>query len=266
MGLQRTKETKVRAGSYVQSAPLTEEDTMKKIFTAAFTALLFATPAIAGDITVEITNLTNGIYYTPLLVAKHGAQIDLFEPGMPASAHLQAMAEGGDTSGLIADLGAEGADIVDNPAGGLLAPGQTATATFRRGGRNNRFSIVAMLLPTNDGFVGLDSLPIPKARGTYTYYLLGYDAGTEVNDEIINGGGMPGVPGIPADPGGNGGTGASGVTMAEHNQTVHIHRGTLGDDDPNGGLSDLDRNVHHWLNPVAKVTITVNKGMHHDDD
>jgi len=234
---------------------------MKKISTALFAAALFATPAIAGDITVEITNLTNGIYYTPLLVAKHGAQMDLFEPGMPASVHLKAMAEGGDISGLIADLEAEGADIVANPAGGLLAPGQTATASFMRGGRNNRLSIVAMLLPTNDGFVGLDSLPIPKARGTYTYDLLGYDAGTEANDEIINGGGMPGVPGIPADPGGNGGTGASGVTMAEHNQTVHVHRGTLGDDDPNGGMSDLNRSVHHWLNPVAKVTIHINKGM-----
>ena len=27
------------------------------------------------------------------------------------------------------------------------------------------------------------------------------------------------------------------------------------DDDPEGGVSDLDRSVHRWLNPVAKVVI-----------
>jgi hypothetical protein len=114
-----------------------------------------------------------------------------------------------------------------------------------------------MLLPTNDGFVGLDAIRIPKKRGTYTYYLNGYDAGTEANDEIINGGGAPGTPGIPADPGGNGGTGASGVTGADHNTTVHVHRGIVGDTDTTGGASDLNSAVHKWINPVAKVVITI---------
>jgi len=59
-----------------------------------------------------------------------------------------------------------------------------------------------MLLRTNDGFVGLDSLRIPRAPGTYSYYLYGYDAGTEANDELITGGGDPNVPGIPAAPAG----------------------------------------------------------------
>ena len=83
------------------------------------------------------------------------------------------------------------------------------------------------------------------------------DAGTEGNDEIINGGGAPGTPGIPADPGGNSGTGASGVTGADHNLTVHVHRGIVGDTDPIGGTSDLNSAVHQWNNPVAKVVITV---------
>jgi len=38
---------------------------------------------------------------------------------------------------------------------------------------------------------------------------------------------------------------------------IHIHRGTLGDDDSMAGKSDLDNRVHRWLNPVAKLTVVV---------
>lgn len=231
---------------------------MKKIMGGLLAAALLNTPvAMAKELHVLVTNLTNGIYYTPLLVAAHQADTDLFEPGTAASAHLQAMAEGGDISGLKSDLDSVAANSVADPAGGLLAPGATAHAFIDAERSNNRLSVVAMLLPTNDGFVGLDSLPIPKRRGTYTFYLYGYDAGTEVNNEVINGGGAPGVLGIPADPGGNAGTGGSGVTSVEHNHTVHIHRGSVGDNDATGGPSDLDSTVHHWQNPVARVVLTV---------
>jgi hypothetical protein len=62
-----------------------------------------------------------------------------------------------------------------------------------------------MLLPTKDSFVGLDLLRIPSIPGTCTYYRVGYDAGTEANDERITGG-----------------NGASGM---DANTSVHIHRG-----------------------------------------
>ena len=213
--------------------------------------------ASGRHISVEITNLTHAIYFTPLLVSAHDADTHVFQPGTAASASLQAMAEGGDISGLDTDLAALGANNVVNPAGGLLAPGASTTASFMADRRNKFLSVVAMLLPTNDGFAGLEAIRIPKRRGTFTYYLNGYDAGTEANDEIINGGGAPGTPGIPADPGGNGGTGASGVTGADFNTTVHVHRGIVGDTDPTGGASDLNGVVHQWLNPVAKVVVTI---------
>ncbi len=125
-------------------------------------------------------------------------------------------------------------------------------------GTNSYLSLVAMLLPTNDGFVGLDGWEIPSTAGTYTVMLNAYDAGTEANDEIINGGGAPGVPGIPAAPAGNGGMNATGVTSSESNMLIHIHRGNLGDDDLMAGISDLDNTVHRWLNPIAKLTVVVN--------
>lgn len=220
-------------------------------------AVLVTTPALADKVTVEISNLTNAIYFTPLLVAAHNGHTHLFELGTPASPSLQAMAEGGEIAGLESELQALGANVVSNPAGGVLAPGATTEASLRVNRSNRYLSVVAMLLPTNDGFMGLDSIPIPRWPGVYTYYVQGYDAGTEANDEVINGGGAPGTPGIPADPGGNGGSGASGVITTEHNPTVHVHRGILGDTDPNGGISDLDSRVHSWLNPVAKVVVKV---------
>jgi len=231
---------------------------MKKLITGLLVAGGLSSSIAMADrsATIEITNISNALYYTPLLISAHNKRTHIFTPGIAASASLQAMAEGGDISGLMTDLSSIGANNVANPAAGLLAPGASTIATLEMTKRNRYLSIAAMLLPTNDGFVGLDAYKIPKKEGSYTVYLNGYDAGTEANDEIINGAGAPGSAGIPADPGGNSGTGASGVTGADHNSSVHIHRGIVG-----GVNSDLDSTVHRWINPVAKVVITVS-----DDD
>lgn len=214
-------------------------------------------PAWAADLDITITNLTHGSHFTPLLVAAHGNTSHMFHVGEAASPTLQAMAEGGDISGLVADLEGVSADIVANPAGGLLAPGASTSFMLNTNDGNDYLSGVAMVLPSNDGFVGLDSLKIPTTPGSYHYYLNAYDAGTEANDEVVNGGGAPGVAGIPADPLAKNGEGAIGVTSEESNQSIHIHRGVLGDTDPTGGPSDLDSRVHRWLNPVARIDLTV---------
>jgi hypothetical protein len=242
---------------------------MKKTFIGLVisASLLTATPVVARELSVEITNLTNATYFTPLLVAAHDQRTDLFEVGTGASYNLQAMAEGGDISGLIADVEAGGGEYVANPASGLLAPGQSTTARLElQGYATSRLSIVAMLLPTNDGFVGLDALKIPREIGTYTYHLNGYDAGTEANDEIITGGGAPGVPGIPADPGGNAGSGGVAEVGPDANQTVHVHRGIVGDMDLLGGSSDLDSRIHRWQNPVARIVIRVSRTDHQQEN
>ena len=230
---------------------------MKKTLIALALSVASISAASAQDLTISITNLTHGSHFTPLLVSAHPATSHLFEVGTAASANLQAMAEGGDTSGLISDLNGISADVSDNPAAGLMMPGQTVSFDMMTAMDNTNLSVVAMVLPTNDGFVGLDSMAIPTTAGTYTYYLNAYDAGTEVNDEIINGAGAPGMAGIPADPLAKGGTGATGVTDSESNDKIHVHRGVIGDTDPTGGKSDLDSRVHRWLNPVAKLVIEV---------
>ena len=219
-----------------------------------------AGPAFGGGIHVSITNLTTGTYFTPLFVASHDGHNSMFAAGEPASSSLEIMAECGDISALVADMNSGGADTLVNPAGGLLAPGATATGTLMPSRHNRYLSLAAMLLPTNDGFVGLDSLPIPRASGTYIYDLYGFDAGTEVNDEILFTESCDAsTPGIPGDPSGLSGTGGTGVASVEPNLTVHIHRGIVGDLDPAGGPSDLSSAYHDWKNPVARLVITVNR-------
>jgi len=186
-------------------------------------------------------------------------------------------------------LGAEDSDNTTNTwhrFGGLLAPSATLTYAFDTLDKPY-LSILTMLIPTNDAFAGLDSILIPTAPGSYTYILNTYDAGTELNDELnstrtdiveqgglpLGGYGVPGVAGAGASPVplGVGGTGvAIQVGFAEDGTAIganevadgtdgpiHIHRNVLGDTSLTDGASDLQSTEHRWLNPVARVTITI---------
>ena len=236
---------------------------MKKNLIASLIALstlplLTTTHALAVDYSVKIENLTHSSYFGPLLISAHPTGSMLFTSGMPASMSLQKMAEGGDISGLEADLMAAGANNIVNPAAGLLMPGKHTTANLVNPAANNtRLSIAAMLVPSNDAFVTLNNLILPTMPGTYTYLLNAYDAGTEANDEI-RGSGALGMPGMPVAPPlealvGTGGTGISATAEG----FVHIHRGVLGDHNITGGVSDINASSQRWLNPVARVTLTV---------
>jgi hypothetical protein len=226
-------------------------------FSAGLLAAM-ATTANAAQWDVTVSNLTHGSHFTPLLVTAHDNSSHIFEVGMAASLNVQGMAECGDLSGLLVSFPAD-VDTIDNPAGGLLNPGANTTAMIdTMTTSNTHLSIVAMVLPTNDAFIGLDALEVPASAGTYTYYLNAYDAGTEANDEVLDTSGCAaGMAGIPGGPGGDTGINGTGVAGTDSNTTVHVHRGVLGDTNSTGGTSDLDSTIHRWQNPVAKVVITV---------
>lgn len=212
----------------------------KKLTAVALGGLLISSTAAYSDgadlYQVTITNITNSINFTPILVTSHRKEIALFHLGSAASSDLTAIAEGGDTSGLAATL-ASNPDVIDiQSSGGLLAPGQSVTVTVSAAHGAKRISIASMMLPTNDGFIALDSVKTPR-KGSTSFYSPGYDAGTEANDELcVN------IPGPTC-----GGTAFSpGVNPGDEGY-VHIHRGTQGVGDL-GGEKD-------WRNPVAKITI-----------
>lgn len=208
---------------------------------AVFSGLIFASSsAMSSGSTsyqVTITNITNSINFTPILVASHRKDIPLFDLGSAASADLTAIAEGGDTSGLAATLASSHSVIDIQNSGGLLGPGQSVTVTVSAAYGARRISIASMMLPTNDGFIALDSAKAPR-RGSVTYFSPGYDGGTEANDELCVNIPGPTCGGTPFSPGVN--PGDEGY--------VHIHRGTQ-------GIGDLT-SEKDWRNPVAKITIT----------
>ncbi len=230
---------------------------LRNLYKSMALAGVIALPASAAELEITVTNLTHGNHFTPILAAAHNNEMHLFQAGEEATPALQMMAEGGNISGLADAVKAANGVTAENPAAGLLSPNSKTDSFDLDSGDHTHLSLVAMMLPTNDAFIGLDAWEIPTEPGTYTLNLNAYDAGTEANDEVINGGGAAGVPGIPLAPGNDGGTGGSGFTNAASNENVHIHPGVVGDTDPTGGLSDVDSRIHRWLNPVARVVVTV---------
>lgn len=271
----------------------------RTLISAALLAQVF-TSAQAAELTVNITNLTQGMSFTPRLLVAHNDQIDLFEPGQAPTRALAWVAEAGvitqAQSAASADSNfeyllerAENADNNTWQAFGLSAPPlppATTSGSYTFDSEDFEYlSLVTMLIPTNDAFAGLDSWKIPTEPGTYTVTLNAYDAGSEANDEIssvrtdvteavtglpLGGYAVPGMAGSGNPNATNVGTGGTGVALeiqpdstlsdepGDREGVVHIHRNVLGDTDPNGGISDLDSRVHRWLNPVARMTITVN--------
>lgn len=184
---------------------------------------------------ITVTNLTSGISFTPLLVASHSGRTALFQPGQPASEALGVMAEGGDTMPLQNALRDSGEVLDSVSTTGLLAPGASVTVRVRGNSRFDRLSIAGMLLPTNDGFVGLNSAELPWDRATVTLTLSGYDAGTESNDERC-----ANIPGPHC--------GGAGVSAGVAEGFVHVHGGIH-------GIGELSAPTYDWRNPMAQVTI-----------
>jgi len=222
---------------------------------AAMAALAWtATPALADHgvyYEVTITNITQGQTFTPLLLATHKASVGLFEVGTKAGVELEQLAEGGATGPLAEVLKKAGNAVGDIEEGdSLLVPGDSITFKLRSDPRRQFLSLAAMLIPTNDTFVALDTVRLPW-RGSTSYYARAYDAGTEANDQSCAN--MPGPR--------CGGEGYSPVPGPGDEGFVHVGNGfhELGEEDADG-FEVLGPATYDWRNPVAKVTITAKRG------
>ena len=222
-------------------------------------ALSMISPAIAAadnaSATYKITvyNLTAGQPFTPPVFAVHNRNADLFEVGEYASDAVAAIAENGNNQPLVSALASD-PNVVDYAVGSAPIvpannPGGTgfdsvATYTITTDRRTRVLSMVAMLICTNDGFTGIDSIRLP-AQST-TVYARGYETRTEQNTEDFADIVPPcqGLIGVSSeDPG----TGQSNPALAEDGVVIP-HVGIIGD-------ADLQRAVHDWSDPVAKIVI-----------
>ena len=55
----------------------------------------------AAELDIKLTNLTQGLHFTPVLIAAHNSEHKLFNVAMPASTALQTMAEGGNLEHIL---------------------------------------------------------------------------------------------------------------------------------------------------------------------
>lgn len=104
--------------------------------------------------------------------------------------------------------------------------------------------MAAMILPTNDSFVALDSVALPL-WGSRTYYAKSYDAGSENNDELC-----ASIPGPQC-----GGDGE--FTAVDGEGFVYISNGMhgIGDLEPSVSESCAQFKLHGPLNALASYRI-----------
>ena len=195
---------------------------------------------------VQIENLTSGQPFTPPVVVAHSDQIDILEVGQAASEEVRQIAENGNNDPLVALLAGSDAVFSSAVGGGPVMPGASATLSIDAppGGL---LSIVFMLICTNDGFSGVDSMPLP-ASGSQTVEADAYDAGSEENTEDFADIVPPcqGLIGVSSD---DEGTGMSNPALAEGG-VISSHPGIEGG-------NDLTVGDHGWTDPVARITVSV---------
>ena len=204
---------------------------------------------------VTVTNITSGQPITPPLLVTHSKDVSLFSVGDEASDELQQLAENGNASLLVEKLeGKSGVvDIVKGSVGHLVPandPGNTdlnysETFTISAEGNMRYLSFASMLVCTNDGIAGIDSVKLPFYKEK-TVYAKAYDVRTEMNTEDF----ADLVPPCAAESGvssNDNGTGATNPAIAEDGIIIP-HPGIFGDD-------DLSQRAHGWDGPVVKIDI-----------
>lgn len=214
---------------------------------AFVSALAVSPPLLADDdqrggrFEVSVTNLTRGQQFTPILAATHKPSMRLFDLGAPASTELAVLAEEGNTAPLATALAAR-PDVGGVVRGsGLTDPGATTKLVVEGRDGFGLLSIAAMLIPTNDGFVALNGVRLPRGGETLTYLAVAYDSGSERNDESCAS--IPGPNFAECN-----GSGGGGAPRGGEEGYVHIHAGMH-------GIGDFKPADRDWRNPVAQITV-----------
>ncbi len=188
--------------------------------------------------TITVTNLTKGQILTPAVVITHSEEAPpLFVPGEPASAELAALAELGSTNGLTNKFSAEEGVLDVTTLSEFIHPTRTATVNVKFDANHWLISSASMLEMTNDGFVSLLRAEVP-CTGSNTYFVGGWDAGSEANTELCSQ--IPAPCPVPVRSG--------SCTVGSAEGAVHVHSGIH-------GCGGFPAEIYDWGYPVAMISI-----------
>lgn len=205
---------------------------------------------------VTVANRTGGQPFTPPAVAAHRPSVEVFSVGDPAARPVREVAENGNLGPLVELV--EGTDAIrasavgDAPLVPSDDPGDTglpytATLAFAADASATHLSFVSMLIGTNDGFAGLDTVPLPeRVNASRSYHAASYDAGTEENTEEFR----DMVP--PADSLMGVESSRSGTTSPDPRTVTD---GVITPHPGIAGTGDLDPAIYGWDDPVALVQV-----------
>ncbi len=184
-----------------------------------------------GTFQVTFTNMTAGQLMTPPVVALHDPSVHLFQVGAEASDAVRDIAETGNNAALVAFATANpdvvsGAEVI---GAGPFAAGGSVTGSISTAESGQVFSAVNMVICTNDGISGVDSIALPAGNEPVTVMAMAYDAGTRVNqaDALSF---FPPPCAAPTDTGG--GAGANEAPVEDPRAAIAAHAGQ-------GGLANV---------------------------
>lgn len=126
----------------------------------AAAAAAVATQAAPVQLTVTLQNLApaNTVSFAPLHVGFHSGVFDPFNNGQAAGAAATSVAEGGAGGAWQAEFQAADPGATRGTIGGALTPGNSVSMSFTVDPTLNPFfSFGAMVVPSNDLFIGNDS-------------------------------------------------------------------------------------------------------------
>ena len=138
-----------------------------------------------GTFQVTFYNLTQNQLMTPPVVALHDPSVHLFQVGEEASDAIQVIAEMGNNAPLVEFAGSN-PDVVSaaGVAGtGPFGAGDSVTLNLATTESGQVFSAVNMLICTNDGISGADSVALPAGNEPVVILARPYDAGTRINQD-----------------------------------------------------------------------------------
>ena len=150
------------------------------------------TITFTGAWTAEATpgGVPDGAHFSPLIGGVHNADVAFLEAGGTATPGIESMAERGRTATLTEEIQAAGANalsVLRKDSG----PGATASDTFEAvtvTADHPRITLLSMIAPSPDWFVGVFGLSLLDAEGNWadalTVNLYPWDAGTEGGDDF----------------------------------------------------------------------------------
>ena len=194
--VQVTAEDTSTVLTYTVTITRTEEDTSlsppASDPVAASPSTAVYTVTFKGDWSTSVTpgGVPSGAHFSRLIGGVHSDAVTFLESGGTASAGVESMAEVGGWTGLqgeVQDAGTVALNVLSGDTD-FISPTTSKTLTATLTTEHPRITLVTMVAPSPDWFVGVSGLPLLDDQGhwlrAHEVHLYPWDAGTEDGGEF----------------------------------------------------------------------------------